>query len=97
MSNISSAALYRVIEKGPTLLVDEADFFLPDNEELRGVLNSGHTRATAFVLRVNRETGEVERFSTWAPKALALIGKLPATLSDRSVIVDEPTQTGRES
>ena len=71
-SNISPAALYRVIEKFcPTLLIDEVDSFLPDNEELRGVLNSGHTRHTAYVLRVNRDTGEVEPFSTWAPKAVA--------------------------
>jgi putative DNA primase/helicase len=28
----------------PTLLIDEADSFARDNEELRGVLNSGHTR-----------------------------------------------------
>jgi hypothetical protein len=26
----------------PTLVIDEVDTFLPENEELRGVLNSGH-------------------------------------------------------
>lgn len=87
-SNVSPAALYRAIERfSPTLLVDEADAFLRDNEELRGVLNSGHTHDAAFVLRANRETGEVETFSTWGPKAVALIGKLPGTLSDRSLVV----------
>jgi Protein of unknown function (DUF3631)/Domain of unknown function (DUF3854) len=87
-SNISPAALYRAVEKfGPTLLVDEADAFLEGNGELRGVLNSGHTREAAFVLRANRETGEVETFSTWGPKAVSLIGKLPATLSDRSLVI----------
>lgn len=46
-SNITSAALFRSIEKwGPTLLVDEADTFLKDKEELRGVINAGHTRST---------------------------------------------------
>jgi hypothetical protein len=27
-------------------------------------------------LRANREDGEIEQFSIWAPKAIALIGKL---------------------
>jgi putative DNA primase/helicase len=54
-SNISAASIYRVIEKFcPTLLVDEADSFLKDNEELRGVINSGHNRETAFVIRAIR-------------------------------------------
>ena len=37
-SNISSAAVYRVVEKyRPTLLTDEADTFFKNNEELRGI------------------------------------------------------------
>lgn len=44
-SNISNAAMFRYIEdERPTLLIDEADSFLKDNEEMRGVLNSGHTK-----------------------------------------------------
>ena len=87
-SNISPAAIYRTIEKySPTLLVDEGDTFLKDNEELRGILNSGHTRAGAFVVRVQGDDHEPVRFSTWAPKAVAMIGTLPDTLHDRSVIV----------
>jgi len=87
-SNISPAAIFRTIEKySPTLLVDEADSFLKDNDELRGVLNSGHTRATAFVVRVEGEDHEPVKFSTWGPKAIAMIGTLPDTLHDRSVIV----------
>ncbi|MCK4518003.1 DUF3631 domain-containing protein [Candidatus Babeliales bacterium] len=87
-SNISPAAVYRTIEKySPTLLVDEADTFLKDNDELRGVLNSGHTKATAFVVRVVGENHEPVKFSTWGPKAVAMIGTLPDTLHDRSVVV----------
>jgi hypothetical protein len=85
-SSISPAALFRSIEKfSPALLIDEADIFLKDNEELRGILNSGHTRDMAFVLRVDGESFEPERFSTWAPKVIACIGKLPETLADRSI------------
>ena len=52
-ANISSSAVFRVIEEmQPTLLIDEADTFLQGNDELRGILNSGYTRKTAFVVRV---------------------------------------------
>ncbi len=56
-SNISSPAFFRVIEETlPTLLIDEADTFLQANDELRGILNSGYTRKTAFVVRVAQST-----------------------------------------
>ena len=52
-ANISSPAFFRVIEESqPTLLIDEADTFLSGNDELRGILNSGYTRNTAYVVRV---------------------------------------------
>jgi hypothetical protein len=35
----------------PTLLIDEGDSFIKDNEEMRGILNSGHTKAAAHVIR----------------------------------------------
>jgi putative DNA primase/helicase len=95
--NISPAALYRVIEKyAPCLLIDEADVAFENNDDLRTLINSGHTRDTAFVLRANRENGDVERFSTWGPKAIALIGKLPGTLADRSLTVAMKRKTKTE-
>jgi uncharacterized protein DUF3631/uncharacterized protein DUF3854 len=85
-SSITTSALFRSIEKWtPTLLIDEADTFLKDDQELRGVLNSGHSRDMAYVLRTNTETLEPEYFSTWCPKAIACIGKLYETLTDRSI------------
>ena len=88
-SNISPAALFRVVEKHrPTLLIDEADSFLRENEELRGVLNSGHTRDTAFVVRCVGDDSEPRRFSTWGCKAIALIGGLPGTLTDRAMVIE---------
>jgi hypothetical protein len=87
-SNVTTAALFRTIDKfRPTLLIDEADTFLGGNEELRGILNSGHFRPAAQVIRAVGKTFEPRLFSTWAPKAIALIGRLPATLEDRSVVV----------
>lgn len=89
LSNISAAATFRVIEKyQPTLILDESETYLRgDNEELRGILNSGHTRPTAFVIRCNGDSLEPEIFSTWTPKAFGLIGTLPDTLADRSIIL----------
>jgi putative DNA primase/helicase len=87
-ANITAAALFRVVEKWqPTVLIDEADTFLRDNDELRGVLNSGHNRAAAFVVRTVGDDHEAKPFRTWAPKAIALIGNLPDTLADRSIPV----------
>jgi len=52
-TNISPSAFFRVIEEvRPALLIDEADGILRRNEELRGILNSGYTKPTAFVVRV---------------------------------------------
>ena len=58
-SNISPSAFFRVIEDArPTLLIDEADTLLKGNDELRGILNSGYTKATAFVVRVANQPGQ---------------------------------------
>jgi putative DNA primase/helicase len=89
-ASITPAVIFRVVERyRPTLLVDEADTFLPGNDTLRGILNSGHTRATARVIRCEEggDGYEPRIFSTWASKAVALIGKLPGTLEDRAVNV----------
>ena len=45
-ANVSTASIFRYIEaEHPTLLIDEGDSFLSANEEMRGILNSGHTKA----------------------------------------------------
>jgi putative DNA primase/helicase len=91
-SNISPSSIFRVIEAcRPTLLIDEADTFFNENEELRGVMNSGHTKPLAYVIRTVDIGGgvfEPRQFSTWAPKAVAGIRRLADTFEDRSVIVE---------
>lgn len=87
-SNVTAAALFRSIEKwSPTLLIDEADRFLRDNEEANGIINAGHTRRTARVLRTVERNGErdVEGFTVWAAMAIASIGSQMDTLEDRSI------------
>jgi len=87
-ANISPAAVYRVIEQWqPTLLIDEADTFLKQNDDMAGVINSGHTKTTARVLRCDGDANEVKAFSTWCPKAIAGIGSQRDTLEDRSICI----------
>src|SRR5262249_3889951 len=87
-SSISAAALYRSVEKfRPTLIVDEADTFLPKNDELRGVVNGSHCRAMSYVGRVGGDELQPELFSSWCAKALAMIGEPPSTIADRSIII----------
>lgn len=86
--NISTAVLFRVVEKYmPTMLIDEADTFLEANEELRGVLNGGHNRLSAYVWRTVGDDHEPRQFKVWSPKCIAMIGKLPDTLEDRALVV----------
>jgi DNA primase (bacterial type) len=85
--NLNPAVLFRIIEKhSPTMLIEEFDTFSA-NEELRGILNAGYTRDTAQVPRCIGEDHEPRVFSVWAPKAFTLIGKLPNTLEDRSIVI----------
>lgn len=86
--NITTSVLFRVIEiHAPTVLIDEADTYLGDNDELRGILNGGHNRLSAYVWRSVGDDHEPRRFKVWAPKCIAMIGKLPDTLEDRALVV----------
>ena len=87
-SNISGAALFRTIEKHlPTMLLDEADSYLTESEQMRNLLNAGVRREDAFVYRVVGKEHEPRRFSVFGAKAISLIGALPATLNDRSIVL----------
>jgi hypothetical protein len=88
---ITTAALYRVIDKShPTLLIDEVDnmnIALQPNGRLRAIFNSGHRRGGTIAIV---ERGELRRFSTFAPLALALpemVRGLPGTLNSRCITI----------
>ena len=81
----------------PTLLIDEADTFLQDSDELRGVLNCGHQRHKAYVIRTTGEDHEPRQFHTWAPKVIAQIGRLPATLASRAIHIELRRKTATEN
>lgn len=87
-SNLTGPVLFRAVERfEPTLLIDEADTILRDREDLRTILNASHSRRTAIVPRTVGDEYEPRLFSTWCPKAIAMIGDLPATLHDRSLVI----------
>lgn len=97
-AGVTPAALFRCVERFvPTLLLDEADTVFRDSEELRAVVNASHDRASACVLRTVGEDHDPRAFSTWCPKAIALIGKLPGTLTDRAVVVSMRRRRPEES
>ena len=86
-ANSSPSFLFRSISKWrPTVLIDEADTFFADKDELKGMINAGHTRANAFVGRtVAQGDGHVPvLFDVWSAKALAGID-LEKVLSDATL------------
>jgi hypothetical protein len=86
---ITPAAIYHLIDaKHATLLIDEVDNLgLPfaANGRYRAVFNSGHRKGGAVTLL---HRGEPRKFSTFAPLALAAIGKLPLPLMHRSIVIE---------
>lgn len=94
-ANITPAALYKSIAAfGPTIIVDEADTFLAKSEELIGIINAGHTRQSAYVMRAS--PGPIPlRFNTFCMKVVAGIGKQSTTITDRSIVIKH--QRKRES
>jgi uncharacterized protein DUF3631 len=90
--NTSPAVIFRVIGKNPrTLLVDEADTIFGhkasgDSEILRGLLNAGHQRNRP-AWRISGPEHKPTPYPTFAMAAIAGIGELPDTITDRSVVL----------
>jgi hypothetical protein len=66
-------------------MVDEADSFGKENDELKSIVNGGFEGGRPAI-RVNKETLQPEIFDTFGPKVLASIGSLHETIEDRSII-----------
>ena len=94
-ANLTPAALYHEIkENSPTLIIDEADRFIHGANDLVGILNAGHTRATAYVTRFIG--GKNQRYNVFCPKVIAMIGMPPDTIYDRSVAIKMARKTPDE-
>jgi len=88
---VTASALVRKTHlEHPTLLLDESDTaFQADrdySEALRGILNSGFERDGTYSMSVPAGNDwKPHDFSTFSPKMIAGIGRLPSTIEDRSI------------
>ena len=101
-SGISPSVLFRMIEAyQPTLFIDEIETVLKDNEELRGLINAGHTRDSAYVWRsvAKGDDFEPKRFTVWGMKAIAGINaiKLAETVTSRAIVFELRRKTPEEN
>jgi hypothetical protein len=105
----TSAALTRKIDKiAPTLLLDESDAAFNGDREyaetLRGVLNTGYGKGGAVTVCTGQGANiDVKDFSTFCPKGIAGLGRLPDTVQSRSIPIrlkkklrSEPVERFRE-
>ncbi|MDB9972427.1 DUF3631 domain-containing protein [Oceanospirillaceae bacterium] len=90
-SNLTPAIISRIksIVCDPTLLIDEADTFIKNADgNIKGLINSGHTKSGAQVLKCVGDSHTPQVFDTWHPMVIASIGALEDTIMDRSVIIN---------
>jgi hypothetical protein len=91
-AGVSEPVLFRRIARdAPTVLLDELDTVftgsrakMPEAGAVRQVLNAGNRR-NAVVSRCAQKGEKLVDFCVFAPKVLAGIGALPATIADRSI------------
>ncbi len=88
----TAATIYRMLEADPStpLMLDELDAVFRDRsdkyEEVRALINAGHRRGASVPRTAT--TGNkhvVQFFPVFGPKVLSGIGKLPDTVTDRSI------------
>jgi putative DNA primase/helicase len=87
--SMSKAAIYRSVHSDKTsLILDEVGWVLDPKDERQGILCGGFERNGYVEVCEGEGTAITPRlFSTYCPKAFGLIGKLTATLSDRSICI----------
>lgn len=89
-SHVTTASIFRFIEDnyGVCLLFDDGEGYIRgDNGDMMSILDSGHARAGARVLRCDGEAHKPKAFDTWTPKAIGKVGALPPSLQTRSIIL----------
>lgn len=99
---VTPAVLLRKVDaEVPTLLLDESDAaFRSDrqySEALRAILDFGWRRGGQATICVKRGGDWVPRnFSSFCPKAIAGIGRLPDTIADRAIPIEMKRKTAGE-
>jgi Protein of unknown function (DUF3631) len=87
IANVKDKAAFRVVEQfNPTVLIDEADSFICDNEELCDILVTGHERDSCIIRCVGYEK-ELRAFDVFSPAVISGIGPIPGVLQDRSISI----------
>lgn len=93
-TNTTVAVLARGLDAGTfaTVLLDEADTVFGSkakgDEDLRGLLNSGHRRGASYMRMVGEGTKmDAKSFAVFSAVALAGIGDLPETVMQRAVVL----------
>lgn len=97
---MTAAALVRCIDaKSPTIFLDEMDTQLSGDKEysetMRGILNEGFRKGGKFY-KVGGKNNEVRELNAFCPKCFAGIGKLPETVSSRSISIEMRRKTDAE-
>jgi len=100
-SNISPASIYRLIEANrPTLLLDEAQSLSrrgsESSETIREIFCAGIDQKSQ-TMRVGGPSHEVQKFSIYSPKIVALIGSLDGVLADRCIQVGLVRKTSQDN
>lgn len=92
--HVSTGALVRQLHRNEvTLLLDEVDAALGGGQEytetLRGILNAGFKRGGVYSMCVVTSGGDWGQrdFNVFGAKAFGLIGELPETVADRSILI----------
>ncbi len=101
-ANATSSALFRTVDVWqPTILIDEADTFFKDNDELHGMINAGHSRGVSILRCVSvNDSFEPRLFSVFSPKVLAGIAlerHLPDATMSRGIVFNMRRKLPHES
>jgi hypothetical protein len=96
--SMSRPAIYRSVDRDkPTLILDEVSWVLDLRDERQGILCGGFERNGYVEVCEGEGTAITTKlFSTYSPKAFGLIGRLTATLTDRSIVIPMRRKTPAE-
>jgi Protein of unknown function (DUF3631) len=85
VKNVSHKAIFQVVEQhSPVILIDKAESFIFDNDELCDILVAGHERDDCAIRYLGDEK-ELRTFAVFSPAVISGIGAIPGSLQDQSI------------
>lgn len=86
VGNCTPAVLYKVIEQEqPTILMDEADSFFNNNNDMRNIINVGFQDKFGVARSGGKNFETIKNYNVFAMMAIAAINNLPDTIMDRGI------------